>query len=365
MMHPRTFAAILAFGVSTSLAVEAEAQNLKYISTTTMDMGGALGAIMSMFGGGDPTVETTWISGMRHRKDTGQTSSIMDWSEGVMIHLDHEAKTFTRFTLEEMAAEMSAAMSQIEAASQPTPDAAPDAAPDEPPEVEIEVKFSSERPGRTERIAGYQAELVILTSEIIATPTESAQPDAESAGLAIVSELWMSTEFPEYQMMQQMQAEMVERFRETASAGAAGMMAGLTAFDPRMKDMMAKNMEALGEVEGIALRTRMHFVTVPPGVTLDRQKVVDEGGESLGGGASGAAKGGAAEAMRQALGGLFGGGRQSTPEPEPDEPPELAQSVFLRLNTEVSNAETVAISGDLFQPTPGYTEIPMETLFRR
>jgi hypothetical protein len=355
MTRPRISTAVFALIIAASAATGARAQDLKYTSTTTIEMAGALGTIMSMFGGGnEPTLETTWISGTRVRKDQGESSNIMDWSEGAMTLLDHDAKTFTQVTLAQMAEQMSAALSQAQASqADASAQAAPPTAPTEKPEVEIEVRFSSDRPGRTERIAGYQAELVILTAEIVATPTASTQPEAESAAIAIVSEMWTSTDFPEYAMMQQVAAEAAEQFRQSASAGMAGMISGMAAYDPRMGEMWEKNMEALEEVDGIALRSRVHVVLVPPGITLDQQKVLDGADQSLGGGVRAAAGAGAADAVRQALGGLFGGGRRPAPEPEE---PELSQSVIMRMSTEISGAETGAVPGETFRAPPDYTE---------
>ena len=129
-------------------------------------------------------------------------------------------------------------------------------------------------------------------------------------------------------------------------------MPGLQGIDPRMGEAWAKNMEAMQELEGSALRTIMHFVLVPPDQELDREAVLadDEGG--LGSAAAGAA----AEELSSALGRLGRFGRKKE-EPEEAAPTQMS---LMRATTEITNITTTTLDDALFHIPDGYTERVME-----
>lgn len=218
----------------------------------------------------------------------------------------------------------------------------------------MEVTVSTDRTGRTESIAGYAAEQVILTVEL--KPKDAAEAEeAAQGGMALVTELWLSTEFPEYVMMQRMEGEALERLKESgAGQGVAQAMAALAGSDPRMQEGWEKNLEAMKELQGTALRSSTHFVSLPPGATLDRESVLESSGQAVSEG--GGAAQGAANAARQALGGLAGrlgrGRRQEGAAPAA--PP--AQAVIMRVRTEISDVSTGAVDASVFRVPEGYTE---------
>jgi hypothetical protein len=242
---------------------------------------------------------------------------------------------------------------------------AEDAAIDPETRPQIQAEISVDRTGKSEEISGYQADQVILTLTL--APTEEAveeNPEMEGAALAVVTELWLSTDFPEAALMEAMQGEAMDRMRETFSAqgGAASSMEAMSAFDPRLKDAWAKNAEELSKLEGTALRTTMHFVSVPPGVELDRDQVLADADKSLASGAGGAVAAGAADAAKKALGGLAGRfGRGKKEEPKEEEAPAATQSVFLRAVTEIGDVKTGDLDAALFLVPDGYTERTVPT----
>ena len=336
------FAAGLALAAS-ALALPAAAQDLTYTTTTKMEMSGTLGRILALLTDMDkPQVEKTFFQGPRIRKDLEERSSIMDWDAGAMTLLDHPERTYTRLDFAQMAEQMAGAAEEG-AAQREAGEGGP----------EMEVTVSTDRTGRAETIAGYAAEQVILTVEV--KPKDAAEAEeAAQGGMALVTELWLSTDFPEYVMMQQMEGEALERFKESGGGqGVAQAMAALAGSDPRMQEGWEKNLEAMKELKGTALRSTTHFVSLPPGATLDRDKVLGSADQAVSEGGGG---GGAAGAARQALGGLAGrlgrGRRQE--KAAPAAPP--AQAVIMRVRTEISDVSTGAVDASVFQVPEGYTE---------
>ncbi len=344
-------AAALTVLVAASMpAQRGAAQDLKYTTTTTMELGGAMGTIASMMPElGEPVLETTYIRGTRIRTDVDERSSVMDWSTGDMLEIDHVAREYVRFNVFEMAEAMAGVLEEgvtVEAAPAEQEEA-------EEADPQFEVRFSVDRTGVREAVKGYDAEQSLLVVEIV--PIVPPDEDVEDGGqLAVVTELWLSTEFPEYQLMRDMQAEAAERFRESGAAqNMSQSLEGLESFDPRLREAWQENLEAMKELEGTALRSTVHFVTVPMGVQLDRDKVLAEADQGLGSAVAGAARESARDAARSVLG-RFGRRQEEPEEPEP------TQSVFMRIVTEIEDVETAILGDDLFGPPEGYTERPME-----
>lgn len=370
--------AALFTAVAVLVPASLSAQSLRYTSTTKAELSGAVGRMVSMMGGmGKPTVETTSIQGSKIRKDDENTSEIMDWDAGTMTMLDHESRTFMQYNFADMAQAMADAMKNAQGA-QSEAKAQADAARAEAqgqqaqePQVTFDWKVSTDRTGKHETILGYDAEEVILTLEIQAKQTPEAaaasgEGEPQQANMAIVTDLWLSSDFPEQELMAQMQGDAMKQFQESGAAQEmASSMQGLSAYDPRLKDAWQKNMEALSELKGTALRSTMSFVMLPPGVTLDRDKVLAESGESLSSDVAGAAASSAKDAAKEAMSGLagrFGFGKKKKEEPKEEEKaPEPTQAVFMRITSEISDVSTDPIDPSVFQVPDGYTERKMPT----
>lgn len=336
-LRPAALAAALSLALC-GAALPAAAQDLTYTTTTKMEISGTLGRILSVLGKMDePMVEKTYLQGSRVRKDQEEeTSSILDWDAGTMTLLDHPDRTFMHVDFARMAEQMAGAMEQ-----QPEAGQAP----------EVEVTMTADRTGKTETIAGYAAEQVIITVQMKPKDPEAA---AAQPWTALVTELWLSTDFPEYRMMQERQGEAIERLHEGGAAeSVAQAMGALAASNPAMKEGWEKNMEAMKDLRGTALRSTTHFVSVPPGAELDREKVLASAGEAVSEG--GGMAQGAANAARQALSGLAGRLGRGRPQQQPEQAAP-AQAVIMRVWTEISDVGTGAVDPSLFQVPEGYTE---------
>lgn len=343
-----------------------EAQGLTYVQTTRTEMGGALGGVMAMMGGmGDPQADTMRVQGALARTDRRGTSTILDMESGDVINLDHRTHTFTRFNFLEMMEAMGGmnADAMMSAADR----AELERQREEQPEVEVQARISTDRTGRTETIAGYRAEQVILTMELVAEtpPDPEAEDPLQRGQMAVVTELWLSTEFPEWQLMQERGREMAERMRAGAMGGGMAAMGGMgsmggAGMDGRISKAWEENAEALKELEGHALRTTVHFVTVPPDLELDREAVLEAADQPLSEGGPASVADAARQALGGRLGGLFGRGRQEEPEE-----PEMTQSVFMRMTTEIVEAHPGDIPAAVFEVPADYTERELPMPVRR
>ncbi|MGD8322220.1 MAG: hypothetical protein PVJ02_17345 [Gemmatimonadota bacterium] len=366
----RRFTALLV-AVGVLVPSSAQAQSLRYTSTTRAELSGAVGRVVSSMGGlGEPTVETTSIQGSKIRKDDEKTSEIMDWDAGTMTLLDHASRTFVRYSFADMAQAMAEGVKGAEGAQGQQQAPAGEAAPQggEEPRAELEWKVSTDRTGKHETIAGYDTEEVILTVELHAKQTAEAaaasgEDEPQQADMAVVTDLWLSTDFPEQKLMEQMQGEALKQFRESGAAQEmASSMQGVSAYNPGVEDAWQKNREALEELDGTALRATMHFVLLPPGVSLDRDQVLADADRSLSSDVADAAAESAKDAAKNAVSGLagrFGFGKKKK-EPKEETAPEPTQAEFMRIISEVHDVSTDPLDPSVFKVPEGYTERKVE-----
>ncbi len=357
----RSCAVLVSASLLLGIPAAGAAQSLRYTSVTQAELGGALGSMMSMLGAGKPSESTTSIQGSKIRTDSDNSSTIIDWATGKIILLDNKAHTYASTDFATMTKQMTEAMQGAHASSDSLTSEGATAQPGaaEQPEIEWDVRFNADRTGEKQQIDGYEADRMILTTEVLAKNVPQGDEKQEQAGIAIVSELWLSKDFPEYEMMRKMQGEAVEQMREQASQGMASSMKALSGAQPGLSDAWKKNEEELAKLDGYAVRSTMLFVAIPPGVELDRDAALARKDAKLSSSVARAAGQSTEDAAKKALQGLAGRfGRKKAEEPKTEEP-AMTQALFMRVKSEVQNVETTAIDPSVFEIPEGYTERPM------
>jgi hypothetical protein len=330
----------------------ASAQDVRYTTVSRGEFGGALGRWMKLFGGSSEITEVTSIKGAKLRSDTEGSSTVLDLDVKAFTWMDHEAKTYATMTFAQAVDRANAMVEQMEDSVEAAKAEMEEA--QEPQNVRYEVRFTSERSGKKEKIAGYQAEQVFLQVDIeaipIRQPDETEEEAMQRAGtLVLLSDLWLSTTFPGYAAKQAQAAMWAEALGTTEAPSRETVQA--YKFDPRIKEGMAKLAEEMKGLEGETLRSVTHVVVVPHGVTFDRKAVLKDADKALtddmAGAAAGAAENAAAGAVSGITGGMFG---------RPKGPPKPKQGTIMRLRTEVTECSTATLADEVFAVPAGYTE---------
>jgi hypothetical protein len=348
---------VLALGVlGVLVAAPATAQDVRYTTVSRGEFGGALGRWMKLFGGSSEITEVTSISGAKLRTDTDDdNSTVLDLDARAFTWMEHETKTYATMTFAQAAERANAMVKDMEDSVAAAKEQMPEA--QEPENVRYEVRFSADRTGKKQKIAGYEAEQVFLQVEIEAIPIR--QPDEtedeanQRAGtLVILAEQWLSTAFPGYTAKQAQAAMWAEALGTTEEPSQEMVQA--YQFDPRIQQGLERLAEEMQGLEGEALRSVTHVVAVPFGVKFDRNAVLKDADKKLtddvAGAAAGEAKNAAEGAVSGITGGLFG---KKKKEPEPPKP---KQATIMRLRTEVTDCSTATLGPDVFAVPAGYTE---------
>lgn len=338
-------AAVVAMTFTAPADLWSQARSLSWTETTQLEVPGALGTILRMFGAGEAltTRSAMHLQGRALIQESDDMAFVMDLDEQRWITADHEERTYTSATFEELAelsrevvagtyssATADAVADSIRAARADLDEALEEA------RAEIDFRISGESTGERQRIGGYDATRHVLVAEFEATGTPKGVEEQQGGSIYIIGELWQTDAVEGEDALYAEWAEMVASdpaLRDAAEELAAdleesgdALASTLAAWDPAIAAGIREMADAMSEADGTTLRSVLTVAVVPVGVEVDRDALLAwepaSMGDQLRGAAAGAARQAAADAARSAIrglaGGLFGGGRGQDPEPEPE-----------------------------------------------
>jgi hypothetical protein len=325
------------------------AQDVQYETITKTSLPGAAGTALRLAArlGGESleVVERTSIKGRKMRVDSDGSSTITDLENGRIIFLDHEAKTYTSFTFEEM----------LERAQQASRDAragATDAerrtvSGDDSAETRVDFTFKVEEARERERVAGYDAERFFLTmqAETEYVPEGGSQRE-EGGTLVVFTDLWSSKDMPGFTARRAFDESTAQDYAVAGAALTEGIAAAF-ADDPQLRVAFEQSAEQASRIEGMPVRTVMHFVMVAPGQQFDRVAITDPTPEG----------GAVQQAARRGLGRLAARAAGVTRQQDaPQSADEATQAIMMTVTSEVRDVITTSLDAQLFEVPAGYTE---------
>jgi hypothetical protein len=331
-------------------AAPIRAQDVQYETVTKVDFPGAMGTMMraaaKLGGGSMDLTQKTSIKGRRMRTDMEKTSMIMDLEGKRLVSLDHQAKTYTSMTFEQMAAQAQRVAAEMKNERTKAGQAGGD--------TELKFRFSVDAADQREKVSGYDAERYFLTMEMEGKYTPEGATEKEEGGtLVLLTDMWASKDVPTQQALSAFQAASAE---EWASAGSAitKVIAAAFAGEPGVEVAFEQSVKEAKKVQGVPLRTVVHFVAVAPEQKFDRA-LATEGKPKSGGVLKAAGKG--------VLGGLAGRlGQKEEEQPAAEE--AATQGTIFKVTTETRNISTKPVDVRIFEVPAGYREVKFEDLLK-
>lgn len=380
--------------VTGTTTVEAQTRSLSWTETTRMEVPGSLGLILRMTGAGDPitTRSAMHLQGNVLIQEADQITVVTDLDAGKWINVDHEARTYTTMTFEDLQRMSEQAMAEMQAAAaQGSADA--QAAQEElrrsqeEAQAEIVFRISAESTGERQRVGGVNASQHFIIAEFEATSVpEGVEEEPEGGSMYFLTELWQTSDVPgEEEMLQEWARalssnaelrEMVLGMMESAQETGDILATSLAAWNPQVSAGIAELAEQMEDFEGTTVRSVLTVAMVPLGTTPDRAALLawqPSAGMNVGGAVAGAARAAVADAARGALGGLGrgllgGGGRNRDPEPEPQAAQPRVQAL-MRMTTDRSDIayreSSEDVLGALNARIADYREITLADLMAR
>jgi len=328
----------------------ANAAHVRYVSSTTMDLG-ALGTVARLLGQDLGNLsQTVSLSGLRQRSDEGTTSTIIDLENDRMISLNHEKKQYSVLTFAEMAEKMDEAAAAMRdqakaegAVSSQDTEAGSDTEEGSDVEADFTFDMSVDRTGNVQTIHGSPSEQVLLAVrtdfEVQGEDDQQEETSVRGVMFALV-DTWTTKEIAGSETMEKFQLAMAQKMGEEVGKTDIGAAIGAIGQDPRLGASMAKASEEMQNLDGMPVRSTMHFILAPEGHQLDVQAALQPPADQSSGGMSGLAQ--MAEGM-EANGGEAG---------------EISQQMtLLRITTQISDLQVDPIPDDFFDIPADYSQV--------
>jgi hypothetical protein len=241
------------------------------VSRINMLGSGAASKLLNRFGA---TRETTMTHGSFERVDQAKSSKIMDAESKKIIQIEHEAKQYWVMTFEEMMAPLEAFAEQGLPAAMDTPEMKEAQASMKPPKVTVE------RRDETKTVNGVPSKrsVVVVESEyeMSGVDEETGETMTMQGKSYTVLDQWHSTEVAGYNTIRGFQKKVAEAFMSSVDEDAFGGFIDAMKSAPAMQQSAAEGFKELGEIEGLPIKSTMHFVQIPPDGKFDLDAVLAE-----------------------------------------------------------------------------------------
>ena len=333
--------------------------DVKYESETVLNMEGAVGKMMKVFGAARPVKTVDYYKGDIKRSDSFdkkgklKTTQIVNLDKELFISIDHKKKHYTQMTFDEWRQMIESTMQQIGQSSDETTqqNEQPDA------EVDWDFKVDVQKTGEKETIAGKPCEKVVLTmdmdAKVTATNSEEGQaPDSASGGMAVTSTQWL------YKGDSSAKKEMADFNMKFATklgmmpgkANLKNMMAQVVQSNSRLGDAIEKLQEEGKKMNGMPMRVHtVYETTVDPETAkkMNEAKAQQDKDEDM--------------KLTTSVGGLLGGfGKKMMKKKMHKEEPVKERNALMHSDMNVLSLATTPLARSLFDIPAGYKMVKRE-----
>lgn len=261
-----------------SVLLVASVPDVKYTTVSTFKMSGFLGRLVGR-SLPDELPETASLSGDKLRIDDeyNESSTLIDLAAETFTTLNHKQKTYSTITFDELKQQLE---QRLEEARQEREENAEDA--EDAPDTEIEFAFAIDRTGERKQVNGYNAERVIMTIEAEGTAQDPETQETAGGQVVMASELWVSNAVPGYAEIQAFQQRFAEKMGDVAFGGQsqdqviASIAKAMGNQEGDLEEQLQKAREEAGKIDGLAVQSTTHVVSVPYGMAFDADQVFAE-----------------------------------------------------------------------------------------
>ena len=320
--------------------------DVKKETETKLKFKGTLGFIMKAVGANKPQRSMEYWKGNKMRSDELEKkgkvkrSTIIDLDKELFITIDHKNKKYTEMTFEQWREMIQANMEKFKSGESQGEESAEE---ETEPETELEWKFSVDidTPGDKKKIAGYQAEKVVLTMKAEAVAKEQTEKNSGEkeetgrGGLNVRSINWLVKDAKGYDEVKAFNKRLAEKLGVLpGKTGMTEMFVQLMGSNPELAASIQKLREEGQKLDGVP------FLSTSVFETWGESKKKPEEEENT--------------EIPTSVGGLFK--RFGKKKKDPSKP-----SVLLETETKVKKYETAPLNDDLFAIPAGYTKEEIQT----
>lgn len=333
--------------------------DVKYESETLLNIEGAVGKMMKVFGAAKPVKTVDYYRGDLKRSDSFDkrgklnTSQIIDLNKELFISIDHQRKQYTQMTFDEWRQMLESTMQQVGENAQ-----AETQQPDESEaDVDWNLKVDVQKTGEKETIAGKSCEKVILTLDMDAKVTEKnteegQAPDSARGGMVVTSTQWLykgnsaaKKEMDDFNLRMAKKLGMMP-----GKASFKDMMAQVVQSNSQLGDAIEKLQEEGKKMNGMPMRVHTVYETkVDPETAkkMNEERAKEDKDEHM--------------KIPTSVGGLLGGfGKKMMKKKMQKDEPVKERNALMHSDTNVLSLATSPLAGSLFEIPAGYKMVKRE-----
>ncbi len=342
-------------------------------SETTRITGGAIVQMTKMLGAfskdmrrlEEPVVSTVYIKGNRMAHVTPETTQIIDLDKETITNVDHQKKTYSVVTFQQMKQQIEEAQRQAQQRMEQQRQQQPQQAPPNNVDMSFDVKVRNT--GASKQVAGMRASESILAMNLNAKDKQTGQ----QGSLAMTNDMWMAPEIPGYAEVREFQRKFALKMGAMLSGSLSPRMLGM---QPGAAQGMAEMAKEMSKLKGVPVLQIMRVGSMPNGQPLPAASEAPlppptEGPQMPSAGE--VAEKSATSAITSKLGGLggFGGfGRKKKKEETKEQPADAQKSqrgqaaqtgpaVFMESNTEITSFSSAPVDPAKLQVPAGYVQV--------
>jgi hypothetical protein len=314
---------------------------------TRMQLGGAIGGIVNVFGGKAAREGvTTAVSVKGDRKSTmGESGGqIIDLNEETIYDVDARRKTYKVTTFAELRRQLEEAQRKAreQAQKQQAREKKAEKAERDPNAKEMEVDFKVRDTGEKKTVNGFDTHQVLLTI----TVREKGKKLEESGGIVVTSDMWMAKTVAAMKEIAAFDLRYAQKLQGPMLNGASAQeMAAALAVYPQMKDAMTKMAAEGSKLDGTPILTTVTFDAVKSAEQVAQESKQSDDQKTGSSDPVGGLLGGLARRAAQRKSGGESSGQNE----------DKTRSNFMTTTTEVLKITTDVAASDVTIPT-GFKE---------
>ena len=223
---------------------------------TKFQLAGALGRMVSMFGGKaarDGVTSTVAVKGNRKMTMNDTTGQIIDLSEEKVYDLDVKKKTYKVTTFADARRQMEEARKRAQdAAKKEQASAKAEPAKQDPNAKQYDVDFDIKNTGEKKDVNGFSTSQAVMTITI----REKGKTLQQSGGMVLTSDMWMTPSIPAMKEVAEFDMKYAKALYGPMMSGASPQdMASAMAMYPMMKPALEKMSAEGSKLQGTPVMT--------------------------------------------------------------------------------------------------------------
>ena len=246
---------------------------------THATFGGALGRMVSMFGGKaakEGVVETVAVKGDRKMTTNDKTARLVDLAEEKVYEIDLDGKSYKVITFDEIRKKMQEEQEKAKEQMAKMQDKKDEKPAESQKKMAIDV--TTKETGEKKTISGFECKEVITTI----TMHEDGKTLEEAGGMVMTNDQWLTARIPAMKEVPDFDRRYFEKIAGMDAAAAAQQMAQALAMYPGLKDLMGRARMEGTRVDGTPISSVMTIDSVASAEQqkkqADSEKQQDSGG---------------------------------------------------------------------------------------